>query len=71
MLGGPDKRRIRREPLTLTAVAATVLIGVASGVAGGAITCFAVSSTHKSKIKDEITNLGKLVGELGAIDQNQ
>ena len=71
MLGGPAKRRIRREPLTLTAVAATVLIGAASGVAGGAITSFAVSSTQQSKINDEIANLGKLVGELGAKDQNQ
>ena len=71
MLGGPAKRRIRREPLTLTAVAVTVLIGAASGVAGGAITSFAVSSTQQSKINDEIANLGKLVGELGAKDQNQ
>ena len=70
MLGGPAKRRIRREPLTLTAVAATVLIGAASGVAGGTITSFAVSSTQQSKINDEIANLGKLVGELRAKDQN-
>ena len=70
VLGGPAKRRIRREPLTLTAVAATVLIEAASGVAGGAITSYAVSSTQQSKINDEIANLGKLVGELGAKDQN-
>ena len=69
MLGGPATRRIRREPLTLTAVAATVLIGAASGVSGGAITSFAVSSTQQSKINDEIANLGKLVGELEVKDQ--
>ena len=71
VLGGPAKRRIRREPLTLTAVTAIVLIGAASGVAGGAITSFAVSNTQQSKINDEIANLGKVVGELGAKDQNQ
>ena len=50
VLGGPAKQRKRREPLTLTAVAATVLIGAASGVAGSAITRFAVfSSTIKNK----------------------
>ena len=65
MLGKPAKRKIRRAPITLTAVAATVLIGAASGVAGNAITSFAVSSTQQSKINDEIANLGKLVGELG------
>ena len=70
MLGGPAKRRIRRVPLTLTAVAAIVLIGAASGVAGSAITSFAVFSTQQSKINDEIANLSKLVKELGAIDQN-
>ena len=69
VFGGPAKRRIRHEPLTLTAVAATVLIGTASGDAGGAITSFAVSSTQQSKINDEIANLG--VGKLGAKDQNQ
>ena len=59
VLGEPAKRRIRREPLTLKAVAATVLSGAASGVAGGAITSFAVSCTLQSKINDEIANLGK------------
>ena len=47
-----------------------VFIGAAYGVAGGAITIFAVSSTQQAKIKDEITNLGKFVGELETKDQN-
>ena len=70
MLGGPAKRRIRCEPFTLTAVAATALMQAASGIARGAITSFAVSSTQQSKINDEIANLNKLVGELGVKDQN-
>ena len=71
MLGRPAKRGIRREPLTLTAVAATLIIGAARSVAGVAITSFAVSSTQQSTINDEIAHLGKFVGELGVKNQNQ
>ena len=70
MLGGREKRRIRCELLTLTALTATVLIGAASGVANGAITNFAVFSTQQSSI-NEITNFGNLVKKLGAKHQNQ
>ena len=71
-LGGPPKvSRVRREPLTLSAVGAAVLIGAAGGAAGGAITSFAMSSNQQSKINQEIANLNKLVGDLSRQDQNQ
>ena len=71
-VGGPPRvKRVRREPLTLSAVGAAVLIGAAGGAAGGAITSFAMSSSQQSKINQEIANLGKLVGDLSKQDQGQ
>ena len=71
MLGEPAKQKIRREPFTIPAVAATVLFSTAIGVVGGAIASFAVSSTQQSKINNKIANLGKLVGELEMQDRKQ
>ena len=64
-------RRFRREPLTLSAVGAAVLIGATSGAASGALTSFAMSNSQQSKINDEITKLGSLVGQLNKMDQTQ
>ena len=44
----PRVRRFRREPLTLSAVAAAVLIGATSGAASGALTSFAMSNSQQS-----------------------
>ena len=70
-IGGPPKARIRREPLTLSAVGAAVLIGATAGAASGALTSFAMSSTQQANINDEITKLGALVGQLSKRDQSQ
>lgn len=63
--------RTRREVLTLGAIAATVLIGAASGAAAGSLTNFAVSSNQQSKINDEVAKLSELVGSLTKADQSQ
>ena len=71
-IGGPPRvRRFRREPLTLSAVGTAVLIGATSGAASGALTSFAMSTSQQSKIKEEITKLGTLVGQLNKMDQTQ
>ena len=64
-------RQFRREPLTLSAVGAAVLIFATSGAASGALTSFAMSNSQQSKINDEITKLGTLVGQLNKMDQTQ
>ena len=64
-------KRFRREPLTLSADGAAVLIGATSGAANGVLTCFAMSNSQQSKINDKITKLGTLVGQLNKIDQTQ
>ena len=49
-IGGPPRvRRFRREPLSLSAVGAAVLIGATSGAASGALTSFAMSNSNKQK----------------------
>ena len=71
-IGGLAKvRRFCREPLTLSAVVAAVLIGATSGAASGALTSFAMSNSQHSKINDEIRKLGTLVGQLNKMDQTQ
>ena len=69
--GPPKVRRFRREPLTFSAVCGAVLIGATSGAASGALTSFAMSNSQQSKINDEITKLGTLIGQLNKIDQTQ
>ena len=64
----PRVRRFRRKPLYLSAVNAAVLIGATSGAASGALTSFAMSNSQQSKINDEITKLGTLVGQLNKIE---
>ena len=64
-------RRFGREPLTLSAVGAAVLIGATSGAASGALTNFAMSNSQQAKIIDENTKLGTLVGQLNKRDQIQ
>ena len=68
-IGGPP--RYRREPVTLSAIGAAVLIGAVSGAVGGGITSFAMSSAQQSKINEEVAKLSTLVGELSNVDQNQ
>ena len=71
-IGGPPRvKRFRREPLTHFAVGAAVLIGATSGAASWALTSFAKSTSQQSKINDEITKLGTLVGQLNKMDQTQ
>ena len=64
-------RRFRREQLTLSAVGAAVLIGATFVAASGALTSFAMSNSQQSKINDEITILGTLVGQLNKMDKIQ
>ena len=68
--GGPPKR-VRREPLTLSAVGTAVVIGGLAGTAAGGLTSFVMSNSQQSKINQEIVNLGKRIGELSKSDQNQ
>ena len=68
-IGGPP--RVRREPITFSAIGAAVLIGAASGAVGGGITSFAMSGAQQSKINVEVAKLSTLVGELSKTDQNQ
>ena len=68
-IGGPP--RFRREPITLSAVGAAVLISAVSGAVGGGITNFAMSNAQQSKINEEVAKLSTLVGELSNTDQNQ
>ena len=68
-IGGPP--RYRREPVTLSAIGAAVLIGSISGAVGGGITSFAMSSVQQSKINEEVAKLSTLVGELSNTDQTQ
>ena len=63
--------RVRREPITLSAIGAAVLIGAVSGAVGGGITSFAISGAQQSKINEEVAKLSTLVGELSKTDQNQ
>ena len=67
----PRVRLFRKEPLTLYAVGAAVLISATSGAASGAVTSFAMSTSQQSKINDKITKLRTLVGQLNKIDQTQ
>ena len=67
---GPPKR-VRREPLTLSAVGAEVMIGGITGTAAGGLSSFVMSNSQQSKINKEIVNLGKRIGELSKSDQNQ
>ena len=67
--GGPPKR-VRREPLTLSAVGATVVIGGIAGTAAGGLTSFLMSNLQQSKINQEIVHLGKRIGKLSKSDQN-
>ena len=69
-IGGPPKR-VRREPLTLSAVGAAVVIGGIAGTAAEGLTSFVMSNSKQSKINQEIVNLGKRIGELSKSDQNQ
>ena len=66
---GPLKR-VRREPLTLSAVGAAVVIGGIAGTAAGGLTSIVISNSQQSKINQEIVNLGKRIGELSKSDQN-
>ena len=68
-IGGPP--RFRREPVTLSAIGAAVLIGSVSGAVGGGIASFAMSNSQQSKINEEVAKLSTLVGELSKSDQNQ
>ena len=68
--GGPPNR-VRREPLTLSAVGAAVVIGGIAGTAAGGLTSFVMSNFKQSKINKEIGNLGKRIAELSKWDQNQ
>ena len=62
-ISGPPKR-VRREPLTLSAVGAAVVIRGIAGTAAGGLTSFVMSNSQQSKINQEIVNLGKRIGEL-------
>ena len=64
-------RQFRRDPLTISAGGAAVLIGVTSEAARGAKTSFAMYNSQQSKINDEITKLVTLVCQLNIINQTQ
>ena len=49
-------RRFRREPLTLSAVDAAVLIGATFGAASGAETSFAMSYSNKQNLTTKLQN---------------
>ena len=51
--GWPVKR-VRREPLTLSAFGAAVVIGGIAGTAAGGLTSFVMSNSQKSKINQEL-----------------
>ena len=69
-IGGPP-RWFRKEPHTLSALGAAVLISTTNETEAGAITSFTMSNVQQTKVNEEVTKLSRLVGELGKIDQTQ
>ena len=68
---GGQPKRVRHEPLTLSAVGAAVVIGGIVGTAAGGLISFVMSNSQQSKINQEIVNLGKRIRELSKSDQYQ
>ena len=69
-IGGPPKR-VRWEPLTLSAVGAAIVIGGIAGTAAGRLTSFVMSNSQQSKNNQEIVYLCKQIVELSKSNQNQ
>ena len=64
-------KRVRREPVTLSAVGAAVVIGGIAGTAAGGLSSFVMSNSQQSKINQKIVNHVKRIEELSKSDQNQ